>query len=74
MKTISIGFENSLFQEMNEKAEILSVTRAELIRNAIMEYLFRFDDILDAQLLEKAVQKNENKKSLSQIAKSLRLN
>ncbi|MBI1883864.1 MAG: hypothetical protein HYS08_06620 [Chlamydiae bacterium] len=73
MKTISIGFEDSLFNEMNEKAKILKTTRSELVRNAIMEYLFRFDEILDAKMLQHAIEKDESKKSLNQIAHELGL-
>ena len=73
MKAISIGFEDSLLKEVNKKARVLNVTRAELIRNAIMEYLFRFDDVLDARMLSSAIKKDEDKKSLAQIAHELDL-
>lgn len=73
MKPISIGFEDSLLKEMNKKAKVLKVTRAELIRNAIMEYLFRFDEVLDAKLLAEAVERDEAKRPLEEIASALRL-
>ncbi len=62
MKAISIGFEASLLKELNKRAKVLKMTRAELIRNAIMEYLFRFDEVLDAKLLAQAVEKDEEKR------------
>lgn len=49
------------------------MTRAELIRNAIMEYLFRFDEVLDAKLLAEAVERDEAKRPLEEIASALRL-
>lgn len=67
MKAISIGFEDSLLKEINKKAKVLKMTRAELIRNALMEYLFRFDDILDAKMLAEAVEKDEGRRSLKDI-------
>lgn len=73
MKPISIGFEDSLLKEINKKAKVLNMTRAELIRNAIMEYLFRFDEVLDAKLLNAAVEKDEDKRPLERIAKELGL-
>lgn len=73
MKPISIGFEDSLLKEINKKAKILNMTRAELIRNAIMEYLFHFDEVLDAKLLSAAVEKDEEKRPLERIAKELGL-
>lgn len=73
MKAISIGFEDSLLKEMNKKAKVLNMTRAELIRNAIMEYLFRFDEVLDAKMLAEAIEKDEEKKPLSEIARQLGL-
>lgn len=73
MKPISIGFEDSLLKEINKKAKVLNMTRAELIRNAIMEYLFRFDEVLDAKLLNEAIEKDEDKRSLDKIAKELGL-
>ena len=74
MKPISIALEDSLLKEINKKARILKMTRAELIRNALMEYLFRFDEVLDAKLLAEAVEKDEGKRSLEDIAKELGLN
>ena len=74
MKPISIALEDSLLNEINKKAKVLKMTRAELIRNALMEYLFRFDDLLDAKLLAQAIKDDESKKSLEEIAKSLKLN
>ncbi len=73
MKAISIGFEDSLLNEMNKKAKVLGMTRAELIRNALMEYLFRFDDILDARMLVEAVEKDELRRPLKEVAKELGL-
>lgn len=73
MKPISIGFEDSLLKEINKKAKVLHMTRAELIRNAIMEYLFHFDEVLDAKLLTAAVEKDEEKRPLERIAKELGL-
>lgn len=73
MKAISIGFEDSLLRELNERARELHMTRAELIRNAIMEYLFRFDEILDARMLAEAVEKDEEKRPLEKIAREMRL-
>lgn len=73
MKAISIGFEDSLLNEMNKKAKVLGMTRAELIRNALMEYLFRFDDILDARMLAEAVEKDEARRPLKNLAKELKL-
>lgn len=73
MKPISIGFEDSLLKEINKKAKVLNMTRAELIRNAIMEYLFHFDEVLDAKLLTAAVEKDEEKRPLERIAKELGL-
>lgn len=73
MKAISIGFEDSLLKEINKKARILNMTRAELIRNALMEYLFRFDDIMDAKLLAEAVEKDEDRRPLKAVAKALGL-
>jgi len=73
MKAISIGFEDSLLRELNKKAKELEMTRAELIRNAIMEYLFRFDEVLDAKMLAEAVEKDEAKKPLEKIARELKL-
>lgn len=74
MKPISIGFEDSLLKEINKKAKILDMTRAELIRNAILEYLFHFDEVLDAKLLAEAIEKDEEKRPLSVIARELGLN
>lgn len=74
MKPISIGFEDSLLKEINKKAKVLKVTRAELIRNAILEYLFRFDEILDAKMLAEAIEKDEEKKPLEKLARELGLN
>lgn len=73
MKAISIGLEDSLLTELNEKAKDLKMTRAELIRNAIMEYLFRFDEVLDAKMLADAVEKDEEKRPLHKIARELGL-
>lgn len=73
MKPISIGFEDSLLKEINKKAKVLNMTRAELIRNAIMEYLFRFDEVLDAKMLAQAVEKDEAKRPLEKIARELDL-
>lgn len=73
MKPISIGFEDSLLKEINIKARVLKMTRAELIRNAIMEYLFRFDEVLDAKMLAEAIEKDEEKRSLEKVAKELGL-
>lgn len=58
---------------MNKKAKVLGVTRAELIRIALMEYLFRFDDILDAKMLAEAVEKDEARRPLKDLAKELKL-
>jgi ABC-type uncharacterized transport system substrate-binding protein len=58
---------------MKQKAKVLKVTRAEMVRNAIMEYLFRFDEAMDAQLLMDAIKKNEGTKSLQKIAKEMGL-
>ena len=73
MKAISIGFEDSLLKEINKKAKVLKMTRAELVRNAIMEYLFRFDEIIDAKLLAEAVEQDEERRPLSAVAKELGL-
>lgn len=73
MKAISIGLEDSLLTELNKKAKDLKMTRAELIRNAIMEYLFRFDEVLDAKMLADAVEKDEEKRPLHKIARELGL-
>jgi metal-responsive CopG/Arc/MetJ family transcriptional regulator len=73
MKPISIGFEDALLSEMNKKARVLNITRAELIRNAILEYLFRFDDVLDSKMLSEAIKKDEDKKPIGQIARELNL-
>lgn len=73
MKAISIGFEDSLLKEINKKAKVLNMTRAELVRNALMEYLFRFDEILDAKMLAEAVERDEAGRSLSTVAKELGL-
>ena len=73
MKPISIGFEDSLLKEINKKAKVLKMTRAELVRNAIMEYLFRFDEILDAKLLTEAIAKDEDKRPLEKIGRELGL-
>lgn len=73
MKAISIGFEDSLLKEMNKKAKALKMTRAELIRNAIMEYLFHFDEVLDARMLTEAVERDEEKRPLEKIARELGL-
>lgn len=74
MKAISIGFEDSLLDEINKKSNVLEITRAELIRNAIMEYLFRFDEIMDAKMLNEAIKKDESKSPLEKIARELNLN
>lgn len=74
MKAISIGFEDSLLKEMNKKAKVLKMTRAELIRNAILEYLFRSDEILDAKMLAEAIEKDEEKKPLHKVARELGFN
>ena len=71
---ISSGAVVSLLKEMNKKAKVLDITRAELVRNAIMEYLFRFDELLDGKMLMEAIEKNEGKKPLEKIAKELGLN
>ncbi|MBI2068020.1 MAG: ribbon-helix-helix protein, CopG family [Deltaproteobacteria bacterium] len=71
MKPISIGFEESLLKEINEKAKVLKMTRAELIRNAILEYLFKFDEVLDAKMLAEAIEKDEQKRPLEKIAREL---
>ncbi len=73
MKPISIALEDSLLKELNEKAKVLKMTRAELIRNALMEYLFRFDEVMDAKLLAGAVEADEAKRPLAEIAKELGL-
>ncbi|GEM_PF-6896413 len=73
MKAISIGFEDSLLKEINKKAKQLEMTRTELIRNAIMEYLFHFDDVMDAKMLAHAVAQDEAKRPLSKIARELGL-
>lgn len=73
MKAISIGFEDSLLKEINKKAKVLNTTRAELVRNALMEYLFRFDEILDAKMLAEAVERDESGRPLSALAKELGL-
>ncbi|MBI4374317.1 MAG: ribbon-helix-helix protein, CopG family [Deltaproteobacteria bacterium] len=73
MKAISIGFEDSLLKEINKKAKVLEMTRAELIRNAIMEYLFHFDKVLDAKLLAEAIEKHEGKRPLEKIGRELGL-
>ena len=49
------------------------MTRAELVRNAIMEYLFHFDKVLDTKMLAEAVKKNEDKKPLEKVAKEMKL-
>lgn len=69
MKAISIGFEDSLLKEINKKAKVLKMTRAELIRNALLEYLFHFDDVLDAKMLSEAIEKDEEKKPLEKVAR-----
>jgi len=69
MKPISIALEDSLLKELNEKARVLKMTRAELIRNVLMEYLFRFDEVMDAKLLMEAVEADEEKRPLAEIAK-----
>ncbi len=74
MKPISLALEDALLKEINRKAKVLKMTRAELIRNALMEYLFRFDELMDAKLLAHAIEANESKKSLEEIAKTLKLN
>ena len=71
MKTISIGFEDSLLKEINKKSKLLKMTRAELIRNAIMEFIFHFDEVLDAKMLAQAVEKDEEKRPLEKIAQEL---
>ncbi|MBI2346387.1 MAG: CopG family transcriptional regulator [Deltaproteobacteria bacterium] len=71
MKAISIGFEDSLLKELNKKAKVLHMTRAELIRNAIMEYLFRFDEVWDAKMLALAIEKDEGKRPVEKIAREL---
>jgi len=73
MKAISIGFEDSLLGEINKKAKVLKMTRAELIRNAILEYLFHFDEVLDSKMLQEAINKDEGKRPLTAIAKELGL-
>ena len=73
MKAISIGFEDSLLKEINKKAKVLKMTRAELVRNAIMEYLFRFDEVMDAKMLSEAVERDEEKRPLDKIARELGL-
>lgn len=73
MKPISIALEDSLLKEINRRAKTLKMTRAELIRNALMEYLFRFDEVLDAKLLNEAIEKDEEKRSLAEVAKELGL-
>ena len=73
MKPISIALEDALLKEINKKAKVLKMTRAELIRNPLMEYLFRFDELLDAKLLSEAIEADENKRPLEEIAKALRL-
>lgn len=74
MKPISIALEDSLLKEVNKKAKLLKMTRAELIRNALMEYLFRFDEVADAKLLQAAIDADEGKKSLDEIARELGFN
>lgn len=73
MRAISIAFEDSLLRELNKKAKELDMTRAELVRNAIMEYLFHFEKTLDAKMLAKAVEKDEEKKPLEKIAREMKL-
>lgn len=73
MKAISIAFEDSLLKEINKKSKLLDVTRAEFIRNAIMEYLFRFDEVLDAKRLAEVMDKNEERRPLDKVAKELGL-
>ena len=73
MKPISIALEDSLLKEINKRAKVLKMTRAELIRNALMEYLFRFDEVMDAKLLAQAVETDEAKRPLEEIARHLGL-
>lgn len=73
MKTISIGLEDALLKEINDRARSLAITRAEIIRNALMAYLFRFDDIMDAQALNEAIAADEPRRPLSDVARKLKL-
>lgn len=54
MKTISLGLEDSLLKALNRRAKQLSMTRTELIRNAIMEVLLGYNDISDRELIRQA--------------------
>ena len=49
------------------------MTRVELIRNALLEHLFRFDEVLDAKLLAEAIENDEEKRPLGKIARELGL-
>jgi metal-responsive CopG/Arc/MetJ family transcriptional regulator len=69
-----IALEDALLKEINKKAKVLKMTRAELIRNALMEYLFRFDELMDVKLLAHAIEADESKRPLEEIAKALKLN
>lgn len=73
MKAISIAFEDASLKELNRRAKDLKLTRAELIRNAIMEYLFRFDEVIDARLLNEAIEADEEKRPLEKVARELKL-
>ena len=73
MKTITIGLEGSLLDEINRRSKSSKMTRAEMIRNAVMEYLFRFDDMMDVKILDQAIEKNEPRVPLKDVAKKLSL-
>lgn len=73
MKTISIGFEDALLNEINGKAKTLKMTRAEVIRNAVMEYLFRFDEMMDAKMLAIAIEADEPRRPLTEVAREFGL-
>lgn len=45
----------------------------EIIRNAIMEYLFRFDDRVDAKMLNSAIEQDEPRSPLNEVVKRLSL-
>jgi metal-responsive CopG/Arc/MetJ family transcriptional regulator len=74
MKTISIGFEDSLLKAINREAKKLKITRAELIRNALFEYLFEWDDEADAKELKKAMEEDDGEwYSLEDVLKKLKI-
>lgn len=53
MKTLSIKLDNYILKLINEKSKEKKITRMELIRSAIINFLINQDDANDREYIEK---------------------